>query len=44
MQALLKFIVGKVFFAVAPIVKNTGGTSGVIFERVSKLADDISRR
>ena len=27
----------------APIVKNTGGTSRVIFEGVSKLANDISR-
>src|ERR1700761_2050676 len=44
MKLLLKFIVGKEFFAAAPVVEYACGTSGVVFKGVSKLADDISRR
>ena len=42
-QALLKFGVGEEFVAAAPVVEYTCGMGRVVFEGVSKLADDIPR-
>ena len=42
-QALLKFGVGEEFVAAAPVVEYTCGRGGVVFEGVSKVADDIPR-
>ena len=42
-QALLKFGVGKEFVVAASVVEYTCGTGRVVFEGISKLADDIPR-
>src|ERR1700761_3013861 len=43
MQVLPKFVVGEEFVVVAPVVEYTCGMGRVVFEGVSKLADDIPR-
>ena len=42
-QALLKFVVSEEFVAAAPVVEYICGMGRVVFEGVSKLADDIPR-